>query len=299
MSIGQPRLILRLRGGLGNQMFQYAAARALSLRHNLRLALDAHTGFEGDPYQRRYELGCFNLSAELLAPEEARAILRRCRVRRFAAFLAERIAIRKFGQFHIPLPRLWFARGDLCLENRFQSYVYFHAAAEVIRAEFAFRAPPPEKREIAKLIQNSDAISLHVRFTHGLSEDGKPICTSQLIQPTHELLRAFYRKALAAILPAAARPRIFLFSDTGTPHGLDLDGVPVTVLRRRPDDPPWQDMWLMSLCRINIVANSSYSWWAAWLNPHPQKRVYAPEQYLPFQSKHKPKNVYPPDWIVL
>jgi len=280
-------------------MFQYAAARALGLRHSLCLALDTHTGFEGDPYRRRYELGCFNLSAELLTPEEARAVLRRHRVRRLAAFLAERIAIRKFGQFHVPMPGLLLTCGDLCLENRFQSYVYFEEAADVIRAEFTFRAPPPGKREIAECIRNSDSISLHVRFTHGLSEDGKPICASRLIQPTHERLRAFYRKALAAVLPTAARPRVFLFSDTEGRQGLDLDGVPVTVLSRRPDDPPWQDMWLMSLCRTNIIANSSYSWWAAWLNRHPEKRVYAPEQYLPFQSRHKPRNVYPPDWIVL
>lgn len=284
---------------MGNQMFQYASVRAIAARRGLGVAIDAHTGFQNDPYKRRYDLGCFPLSASILSQGEKREAVSLRDIARYGIFFAERVAIRRFGQFFVPID--WMVpRGGMVLENRFQSYRYFDGSADLIRKEFQFAAPPASKAEILKLIRESNSISLHVRFQHGVSEDGREIYPAERIRPTHDILRAFYRRALSDVQKTMPDARIFLFSDTSQADlGSALDGFPVTWAKREASDPPWYDMWLMSECRHNIIANSSYSWWAAWLNGHAGKRVYAPAQYLPFESKHQSKNVYPPEWSVL
>ena len=154
-------------------------------------------------------------------------------------------------------------------------------------------------RGISALIRGAHSVSLHLRLQHGVSDQGRVVYSPERIRPTHEVLRAFYNRALGLLRRTAPDLHVFLFSDAAPAALAGLEGLKVTPVPRDPSDPPWVDMWLMSQCRHNIIANSSYSWWAAWLNRHPDKRVYAPEQYLPFYSKNRPRNVYPPDWVVL
>ncbi len=292
-------LLVRLNGGMGNQMFQYASARALASRHQLDLALDVHTGFENDPYQRRYELGCFPLGARVLSEAEARCLQRCSPVRKYGLFLAERIAIRKFGQFFLPVD-LFVGWGRLCLVNRFQSYRYFETAAPLIRNDFRFPQELPARvRETANQICTSASVSVHLRLQHGLSDDNRAIYGPDRIRPTHDVLRTFYSKAFQTIANSVVGSHFFLFSDTAVGIPPELTAFPVTRIIRNSCDPSWYDMQLMSQCKYNIIANSTFSWWAAWLNACPGKKVYAPRQFLPFISKHYPRNVYPPNWTVL
>jgi hypothetical protein len=113
------------------------------------------------------------------------------------------------------------------------------------------------------------------------------------------VLRAFYSRAFQTIANSVPGAHFFLFSDTQVMIPPELTGLPVTQVIQNLCDPPWYDMWLMSQCKYNIIANSTFSWWAAWLNAFADKKVYAPRQFLPFISKHYPRNVYPPNWTVL
>jgi len=169
----------------------------------------------------------------------------------------------------------------------------------VIRREFEFPDPPAAKAGIAGLIRGSNSVSLHLRLQHGVSDEGRVIYSRKRIHLTRDVLAGFYDRALRMVRRSLPHAHVFLFSDAEAPRLRALDSFPVTQVPRCLSDPPWHDMWLMSQCRHNIIANSTYSWWAAWLNRHPGKQVYAPEQYLPFYSRNSPRNVYPPAWKVL
>jgi hypothetical protein len=291
-------LVLRLRGGLGNQMFQYAAARALADRRQLPLSLDASSGFENERYGRRYELGCFPIRAPILPPSEVPRAGPVRNLRGSLLFLGERIAIRYFGEFFVPIDR--FVGKGMVLDNRLQSHRYFADAAGLVRNEFRFPDAPSAKSEIRGFIRDSNSVALHVRLQHGVSDDGQVVFPRERIRRTHNTLRGFYRRALEIVRCTLPNPHIFLFSDTPDVNlCAELENFSVTQVIRDAVEPPWYDMWLMSECRHHIIANSSYSWWAAWLNTSPGKQVFAPRQYLPFESRHLPRNVYPSDWMVL
>jgi hypothetical protein len=290
-------IVLRLKGGLGNQMFQYAAARAISIRNNLTLLLDPHTHFESDPYGRRYGLDCFDITAPLLSRSEARAALRRHYMRRTIDLLIERVAMRNLGQFFVPYLNGAHRSRTSYAENYFQSYLYFEDMAQVIRHEFEFPAGGNGKHELASAIADSEAIGVHVRS--GGNDSTKRGAVFMQAMQTREIMRRYYETAVDLVLGNTRSPRFFVFCDTnGTCDVLPRVSL-VTWVRCDPSEPSWHDMWLMSLCKHNVIANSSYSWWAAWLNRNPNKQVYAPANFMCVYSRHRSRKVYPPSWTVL
>ncbi len=274
-------IIIRLKGGLGNQMFEYAAGRALALKTNSRLLLDATFLNDRTPRRhftfRSYELGVFDIAPEFT--------------------LLSRIS------FAVRIPLLWptlsvfsmlaeevgriFGRKTIYLENYSQSEKYFSEYAEVIRKDFTFSNPlSAEAEQIAAEIASTESVALHVRRGDYV--------TDPKTAAYHGFVGAgdYYARAVTVIEEKVRDPHLFVFSDdiAWCRENLKI-AHPTTYVATGV-----HDLHLMSLCKHNIIANSSFSWWAAWLNKNPDKIVIAPEEW---SLGGKSDDVLPKNWVRL
>jgi Glycosyl transferase family 11 len=296
-------VITRLIGGLGNQMFQYATGRALALRNGAALKFDV-TGFAvvGSHTKRWYELNCFSVhggeasEAELARfgragkPRSPRLeqMLRRLRIdwRRGALPIYHE----PHFQFDPAVPEL---SAPVYLDGYWQCERYFSGIAGVLRREFTAQAPlDGENAAIAAGIDAVNAVSLHVRRGDYVSNP-----TTNRVHGTCS--PDYYRRAIDYVAGRTAAPHIFVFSDDPQWGRANLRfAVPMTFVDANPPDHGYRDMQLMARCRHHIIANSSFSWWGAWLNPSPDKTVIAPQQWFS-ASKNDTSDLIPPDWVRL
>lgn len=279
-------IITWLAGGLGNQMFQYAFGRAQSIAARRRLRLDL-SFFRGSR-ERRYELGDLQVRARPLGS------LGQALVDRFTAPRYERwkrlfpITELRESSFHGALPT---SARPLYLRGYWQGEAFFRTAAAEIRAEFVSRtAPGPEAQELSLQIDAAQSVSVHVRRGDYV--------TNPLYREIHgPLALDYYESAVHAIEQRIPRPAFFVFSD-------DIDWVranaafpPNTVYWDRGHSAV-EDLVLMSRCQHHIIANSTFSWWAAWLDASPAKVVVAPRRWYA-QADREPPDLIPSTWIRL
>lgn len=292
-------IVLRLTGGLGNQMFQYAFGRATANRLGVEMVLDVsdptlsiHNGFELNKV--------FGIQAKVATESDMRAVLgwqrpeiirKVIRKTGFTSVLARRWI--EEPHFHFS-PEMLHVPDGTYLCGYWQSEKYFEDAAECIRNEFRFREPPSEVNK--KLVQeiageNGSAISLHVRR-------GDYVHNPAVSQVHGRCSLEYYRSAIKYLTDRIPSPCFYVFSD-------DMDWVrkhfeiPSShrfIVHNRGESS-YEDMRLMSLCQHHIIANSSFSWWGAWLNPDPDKIVVAPENW--FADESRTHDLFPSGWVVL
>jgi hypothetical protein len=280
----------RLLGGLGNQLFQYATARALSLRLGVGLALDRRY-LQREPAHTAFALHHFAIAADIdparLPPHRDRALahaLWRAGVGK-PRFLRERgLGVNS---------RVLTAGDGTYLHGYFQSQDYFSDVLEHIRAELRIITPPSAENQdwLDRIAGDEAAVSVHLRrgdyvdvkkgnATHGTCDEG------------------YYRAALAAITDRKAiQPRAYVFSDDPDWARAHLDlGVETVVLGHNGPMQHYEDLRLMAACRHHVIANSTFSWWGAWLNPSATKTVVAPERWFTTDKLVNP-DIVPSDWI--
>lgn len=287
-------IVVRLAGGLGNQMFQYAAGRALALRRGASLQLDT-SSYERDAL-RHYELGSFDLAASI-APAEtvARLASKKKGAAGWLLSLAGSAPSNTIPVYREPHFEFDPAVRDLtaphALTGYWQSERYFSDAARTIRHEFTATEPmEPENRVVAGDIEAVTAVSLHVR-----RGDYVTSTSANAVHGTCSL--DYYRMAIDHIKSRVATPHFFVFSDDPDWTRANLDcNAATTFVASNPATRGFRDMQLMSLCRHHIIANSSFSWWGAWLNPRPDKTVVAPARWFA-TSKNDTADLLPPSWI--
>jgi hypothetical protein len=299
-------------GGLGNQMFQYAAAKALACRHGVELAVD-ESSF------RTYALRPFMLDRlqipeldasvgkhSLNEPMRAKnfAIMQwRNRADRFLARLGLAQLAKAHGTYsepHLHFDPDFFALGStVSLYGYFQSERYFGDIAGQLRGYFRPREPLGlPAQAVADMIARADMpVSIHVRR-------GDYVKSAETARVHGSLGAAYYRKALKVLQGTIDTPiTAFVFSDDAAAAEAVLDFASRENLVHVRGDPDrsWEDMALMALCRHHIIANSSFSWWGAWLDPSPDKVVIAPrEWFTPAELRRRNTcDLYPPDWILL
>lgn len=273
-------VIVKLMGGLGNQMFQYAFGRRLAHERQALLQMDG-TYFESQS-QRRYQLGCFRIQAVFTAAMSLSDIAweelehRQVAVRTKTCLIGRGrgTLVREHRYFRYD-PRALEAQGDIYLDGYWQNEKYFEPIAHLLREEFTFAKEPSEKnREILKQIHDAEAIAIHVRRTD--------YSTNRITNQVHGVLGlSHYYTCIRRVAEAVGKPHFFVFSDDPewVKNNLRIDH-PYTVIdhNRPPDDH--EDLRLMSACRHFVIANSTFSWWAAWLSAYSGKRVFAPRRWL-------------------
>lgn len=291
-------IIVQLMGGLGNQMFQYAAGRALAARHNTQLVFDS-SWIDGEPgvgESRRYELGCFALNAPLVHVQDVarlpsrshgRAQLRGLLPRGRKPLVHELKEPRK--QTHEPA--ILTAPDDTYLRGYWQRELYFESAEALIRAEFHFRDPLDERSQaFAAAIRGApSAASLHVRR-------GDYVSAERVRERLGPLDPGYYRRAVDIVADRVGSVQLFVCSDDPDWCRTTLRLEHETTVVEGNAENGWRDMQLMSLCDHHVVANSSFSWWGAWLNPAPDKVVIAPRPWFR-DPRWSDEQRTPPGWI--
>lgn len=290
-------IIVHLTGGLGNQMFQYAFGRANTKRLGVDLALELsnktlriHNGFE---------LGrIFNIQAKVATQADTQAVLG---LQRYSVI---RHSIKCLGLGNILLaryveePYFHFAPQMVAIPDNtyvcgyWQSEKYFREITTVIRSDFSFKQPISKQNAmLAETISPLNSVSLHVRRND--------YARDQKINATHGLCSLdYYQAAIRYIAQRVECPHFFVFSDdiAWVENNLKIE-FPCQYVGHNQEVESYNDMRLMSLCRHHIIANSSFSWWGAWLNASAGKIVVAPKRW--FANQTDVRDLFPQGWVTL
>lgn len=287
-------VVVRLYGGLGNQMFQYALGRHLALSNNTDLLLDV-SWFENDPL-RDYELKSLNVEAGILS--RSRFIVYKnwweLLSKRVLGFLTRRELFRGIKEEGVhcfealPLDE----KGALYLDGYWQVWQHLESIKEVLWSDFSFQGELGiEAKLLLQGIKSEESVSLHIRR-------GDYVNDSRVNEAHGVCSMEYYRQAVDLIAKRVVNPVFFVFSDDieWVRENLVLD-YPVYYEDGGSERPCAEAMTLMSQCKHNIIANSTFSWWGAYLNQNAEKIVIAPSSWYALEVESK--DLLPEGWVKL
>lgn len=284
-------IITKLMGGLGNQMFQYSLGRRLAQDRGVPLKLDLSWFRDaqaiGVDTVREYALDGWHIQASIATAEDLssfsgyKGLLARLG-------LGGRLLLRERGlEFDA---RVFRVPNDAHLAGYWQSEKYFRSIRELLLREFTLATPPCRHVEsLLARVRNPSAVAVHVRrgdyARNPRTNEFHGLCPIE-----------YYLDAARRIADRVADPSFFVFSDDPewVRENLRLDW-PMTQVTHDAGCTPHQDMWLMSQCSHHIIANSSFSWWGAWLCPNENKIVVAPIKWFT-QAQYSANDLIPDTW---
>jgi hypothetical protein len=290
-------IAVRLEGGLGNQMFQYAAARALALRHKTEVLVDVAALLKprGNVTRRVFELGHFKPAATLMSHSESRRLSWLHRVPRMAHWVSRWHMFAEQGTAYQPafasLPDQSYLLGY------WQSYRYFSDVAALVAAELEpLGVLSSESQAVADRITATPSVAVHVRR-------GDYVTLPSAANFHGVLPLGYYAQAMERVLLAEPQAHFFVFSDDLSWCQEHLSGaLPMTFVGHNAGPDAWQDLTLMCHCRHHVIANSSFSWWGAWLADQRWgvigRQVIAPKRWFAGQQQVSPDR-YPEHWVAL
>ena len=293
------KVTCRIVGGIGNQLFIYAAARRLALINNVDLCVDCASGFERDrTYNRRCQLNKFMIPDNIQFSSSNFSFVKRVRrylSRRINSLLPfnYRTHICQVGNdYDSRLLEVGFRR-NILLEGYWQSERYFKDIESVLREDLRFVPPDDIANGVMKQqISNCVSVAVHVRFFNRHNEIGGSNVASD-----------YYERAIAYIDAMEPEAHYFVFSDQPA-AALERFAFPqerVTVVaHNQGDENAYADLWLMSLCQHFIIANSTFSWWGAWLSLSQGKIIIAPDVRITHgKMSWGFEGLLPDEWIKL
>lgn len=288
---------LILQGGLGNQMFEYATAYALSRQNACDLALDMSffDVFKDRKWCRPYELNVFGLQNNVKMTSRHHLWVRiMSTVGNFCLKRGKNVVGRCVFELDDIGPLKNYRALLLC--GYFGSYRLFSAYREELLHEFAFADLPNEENAALLLsIQNCESVAVHIRRGDYLEGKNKDVY--------YHLAPEWYRQAMEEISKRVKSPVYYFFSDDiawAREQFADVRNAFFVDVNHGRD--AYNDMRLMSTCKHNIIANSTFSWWGAWLNTNPNKIVVAPYQRFKMSDSVNERyrhRMIPQDWITL
>jgi hypothetical protein len=317
-------IVSKIMMGQGNQMFQYAAGRALSLHHNESFKVDT-SNYEGYKH-RRYELSdyfCIDV------PEATAEDLKKYKFihpvkRIWNKLVPAKFKLRQLGlgyesswlprtilgiydKINPPHRRIQYeephyhfdtnffnANSNIYLKGYWMSYKYFERYSAVIRKDFTVKPQLVEHlADVVRTMKQENSVS--ILFRRGDLVTNKHYTKIKGIIPL-----SFYHGALAMLEKKFGKLTIYLFSDEiewvtknlNTTHHI----VPIS---NHISKSGLEDYYLMSSCKYNIIANSTFGWWAGWMNDYAEKIVIAPSGWYSKYVHYNQKDVYPDDWVVI
>jgi glycosyl transferase family 11 len=287
-------ILVKLTGGLGNQMFQYAVGRKLAIQFNTKLIFD-NSFFENHKFCK-FGLSQYNISQRIITPGEqiifdlkpAKTLLSKLYYKVLRSILEPMVITEK--QFNFDSGIFSKAKNNLYLKGYWQTEKYFSDIKTVLISDFTLKNPPEQKnKEASDRIKSANSVSLHVRRGDYLKPENhyfQNICGQE-----------YYAKAIDYISKEVTSPVFFIFSDDMHWARENIKTSFETVfIDFNNTENHWEDMRLMSLCKHNIIANSSFSWWGAWLNTNANKIVIAPKQWFNYTEQNY-SDVVPDNWV--
>lgn len=289
-------IIIKLIGWLWNQMFQYALWKSLSIKYKTDFKFDI--SWFKQYKSHKYCLESFNISRNYASKNEIPFYQKIFSKNKYINIwiLIIRLVCKRLNphhsiekQFNFDQTILWIS--SWYVEWYFQTEKYFMNYEDDIRKDFKFIIPPSERnQEYINIIHSCNAVSLHIRRWDYVSNP-----SAKSFHGTCNL--NYYRKAIEIIKTKIENPVFFIFSD-------DMNWAKENLIIEEKGyyvdfnniDTNYEDMRLMSLCKHNIIANSSFSWWGAWLNKNKEKIVIAPKKWFN-NKKINFNDIIPANWI--
>lgn len=294
------RLYCSLRGGLGNQLFQVAYALALAERYNAEMLID-DGWYQG---RRRYAetpraccLPAFQLPFRLASARE----------RRVLAWMDTALTLQKRLKWRLlpihfeglPLsPRRLSRAAAVVVHGNWQQHALIAPLRPRLQEQLRLREgllSPGHRERAASIAQYAESVFVHVRR-------GDYVADARTAVAHGVCSLDYYAQALGLLRQRLSQPRLYLFSDDlpWAQRHLPLEGWRVSAVDSRRHEKlalaDVADFDLMRHCRHAVIANSSFSWWAAFLLQQPDSVVIAPRQWFSWGS---PPELYGPDWLVL
>jgi hypothetical protein len=292
-------IIVRLKGGLGNQMFQYAYGRSLNAAGSHELFLDRsllNTDFPlpGET-PRNFELDAFRIDHKFLEnPDESERMIRDSysRLHKFvgAIGMVPREKVIRDGISFDPAKTSTYV--NILLDGYFQSENYFFSIRDQILNEFRFREPDDRGfLEKSERLSASNTVAVHIRRGDYVSNSSA--------NAHHEICSPeYYRQAIELMREKIPGAGFYVFSDdTEYARELFRNDSSIQIMRGDEKDAAYIDMCLMAKANHHIIANSSYSWWSGWLAQKASQVVIAPAKW--YKTQATPDHLIPSGWIQL
>ncbi|MCJ7648229.1 MAG: alpha-1,2-fucosyltransferase [Candidatus Lokiarchaeota archaeon] len=292
-------VIVKLIGGLGNQLFQYAAGRAVSYRNRTSLKLDI-SQFKHYP-NRSYYLNFFSVSAAIIPTIKKELLIKDFGDSRTGKLVSLFLNLfSKYQRHHIFSeqgfsydPDILKVPENVYLNGYWQSEKYFKDIEHIIRDEFIISTTPnSENQSVAKMINEHNSVSLHIRRGDYLAnikqEQYHGVCSLE-----------YYHAAIEYLQRIQKDPHFFVFSDdiSWAKEKIKISNA-VNFVDHNGPERPYEDLRLMTLCKHHIIANSTFSWWGAWLSEFQDKIVIAPRKWFN-HADNDTNDLIPPSWIQL
>ena len=285
---------VKLWGGFGNQMFQYAFGMYLEQQRNEPIGY-----YQIDAGENDRSLGLMKFKVNLWIPGQVEIKKHFIFTGEGILYRAERKMLKLFpglntSIFIEPGPEYIPVIPDqvILFDGYWQSYKYIQPVEQKLRDQFVFRDIPMVHENTLKDIEGSNSISLHIRRGDYLSGRMKRMYDT--------CSKEYYSRAIEISSKSSTDWKVFVFSDdikwSAEFLNLKKDRV-VYVDSREYPDPQCMDLYLMSKCKNNIIANSTFSWWAAWLNSNPDKIVIAPSKWYRGKLNDFTNDLIPDKWI--
>lgn len=285
----------KLQGGLGNQMFQYAVVRASEADRNKKVLLDPYFLEENkvstDTFTaRELELDIFqNLNADYLTNSQRKILLSRGVFYRLMRTMlgVSPLVVKQIENEFVNIPQ----RKNLYLDGYFQSEKYFNHIREELLNQFKFPSLDDKNTKLAKRMAIENSVSIHVR--HG------DFLKIKAVSDYHGVLPMSYYKDALEKLRAERDLTFYIFSDDSDFIHSEFEFLSNKyIIDWNTGQDSWKDMALMSTCRHHIIANSSFSWWGAWLSSGNGYTI-APSKWFGDKANYNISDFVPDRWQVI
>jgi hypothetical protein len=293
-------VIVQLKGGLGNQLFQYSVARSLSEKQHSKVMLDLNvynqTGLKPHEF---YALNHFRINAgvannfdlEFFYSNNTFKKIQRKIMRLTGTGSTKQIYEKKWFVFE---PDIFTHTGNVYLHGYWQSEKYFRSIKNIIRAEISLKDPLTQKTLMVskEILSKKNTVSLHIRR-------GDYVTDVQTYNTLGLCSLDYYKKCISILRKELGDLNIYVFSDDliWVKKNLVFD-FPLHFVDHNDIEYSYEDMYLMSLCEHNIIANSSFSWWGAWLNKNENKKVFVPQKWT-VDAKSVYPDLIPEEWNLI
>ena len=294
-------IIVQLQGGMGNQMFQYALGRALSLKNDAPLYFDLNFLLDRAPHPkwqkfvfRNYDLDIFNIKADIASKKDIPFLYRsffsgRLKVYEdtFKMKFFPGTGVEKSFNFN---PKVLSLGSDAYVMGFWQSFKYFQEIEDVIRKDFTFKHPMSEKsKQLLNEISSCESLCINVR-------------RADFVDSSHHgtMGNEYYALAISIILKSRKIDKIYVFSDdiAWCEANLKFQFPTMFVGKDYAGNKYGEYLALMTACKNFVIPNSTFGWWAAWLCTNNEKVVVYPKKWFA-DSDADTSDLIPANWIGL
>lgn len=284
-------IITQFKGGVGNQLLQYAAAKQFAIRGKTELKFD----MRNYDYGPGYVLDKFNIPQNIATPEESDRLKNKDWIYYFEKikpYYKRRFVWERNGEYDENLVGL--SRSDMYIRGNFQSVDYFKDIIPQIRSEFTLKNPLESTHpEIVQMVSENNSVSLHIRRGDIM------VGAAAIDKPTVPL--SYYEKAIATIAEKINKPQFFVFSDDPdwVKDNLKIDFPVFFISGRNLND--CEELMAMTYCHHHITANSTFSWWGAWLGENKDKITICPQKWFLDNNRNVVylSHLLPKNWTII